>query len=159
MSIIISINQPQIEQLDLSPVTDIVRDWLTSAKIIDHEQKLQFDIDYYRPECDPRELSEVPEIRLWFIALDACYPWLPLFLNWREGELSRYTAMLVPHRFSRSEGIQYNSEALDIFIMNKTFILHDWLRQQGIKGNSRLKAMAQIFGYDLDDNFFSLLDS
>ena len=157
MSITITVSQPQIQQLDLSPVTDIIEDWLANKSIIDHEQQLQFKIDYPRPETDPRELSEIPEVRLWFIALDACYPWLPLFLNWREGELSRYTAMLVPHRFSRSEGIQYNSEALDIFIMNKVFVLQRWLRQQGITGNSRLKAMAQIFGYDLDDSFFNLL--
>jgi hypothetical protein len=158
MSITITVSQSQIQQLDLSPVKNIIEDWLANQSIIAHEQKLQFKIDYPRPESDPRELSEIPEVRLWFIALDACYPWLPLCLNWREGELSRYTAMLVPHRFSRSEGIQYNSEALDIFIMNKVFVLHKCLRQQEITGNSRLKAMAQIFGYDLDDSFFSLLD-
>jgi hypothetical protein len=158
MSINITVSQVQIENLDLSPIKNIIEDWLANQNIIDYEQKLQFKIDYPRPESDPRELSEIPEVRLWFIALDAYYPWLPLFVNWREGELSRYTAMLVPHRFNRSEGIQYNPEALDIFIMNKIFVVHKWLRQQEIMGNSRLKAMAQIFGYNLDDNFFSLLD-
>lgn len=158
MSINITVSQVQIENLDLSPIKDIIEDWLGNKNIIDYEQKLQFKIDYPRPEFDPRELSEIPEVRLWFIALDAYYPWLPLFVNWREGELSRYTAMLVPHRFNRREGIQYNPEALDIFIMNKIFVVHKWLRQQEIMGNSRLKAMAQIFGYNLDDNFFSLLD-
>ncbi len=158
MSINITVSQSQIENLDLSPITNIVEDWLANANIIDYEQKIMFKIDYSRGESDPRELSEIPEVRLWFIALDSCYPWLPLFVNWREGELSRYTAMLVPHRFNRREGIQYNSEALDIFIMKKIFVVHKWLRQQKITGNSRLKAMAQIFGYNLDDNFFSLLD-
>lgn len=158
MSINITVSQVQIENLDLSPIKNIIEDWLANQNIIDYEQKLQFKIDYPRPKSDPRELSEIPEVRLWFIALDAYYPWLPLFVNWREGELSRYTAMLVPHRFNRSEGIQYNPEALDIFIMNKIFVVHKWLRQQEIMGNSRLKAMAQIFGYNLDDNFFSLLD-
>ncbi len=158
MSINIIVSKAQIEKLDLSPITNIIEDWLAKANIIDYEQKLIFKIDYPLAESDPRELSEISEVRLWFIALDAFYPWLPLFVNWREGELSRYTAMLVPHRFNRREGIQYNPEALDIFIMNKIFVVHKWLRQQEITGNSRLKAMAQIFGYNLDDTFFSLLD-
>ena len=66
---------------------------------------------------DPRELSEIPEVRLWFIRLDARYPWLPFLLDWKAGELALYTAMLVPHQFSVKEGIQYNLEALEIFLM------------------------------------------
>lgn len=157
MTTIIKINQNQINLLDLTPVINLVEKLKASAEIINLEQQIVFDIDYPRAENDPRELSEIPEIRLWFIALDSLYPWLPFCLNWREGELARYTAMLVPHQFNRTEGIQYNSEALDIWIMQKTFALSRWLRQQGIKTNSRLKAMAQIFGYDLDDRIFELL--
>jgi len=41
--------------------------------------------------------------------------------------------------------------------MGKVFTLHQWLKSQGVTGNSGLKAMAQIFGYDLDDSFFALL--
>lgn len=153
----IQINQTQIEQLDLSPVIDLIEKLEQSSDILNLEQQIVFDIDYPRSENDPRELSEIPEIRLWFIALDSLYPWLPFCLNWREGELARYAAMLVPHRFNRTEGIQYNSEALDIWMMQKTFTLSRWLKQQGIKTHSRLKAMAQIFGYDLDDRIFELL--
>ncbi|BAQ64735.1 CRR6 family NdhI maturation factor [Geminocystis sp. NIES-3709] len=158
MSINIFINQSQISTLDLSPVKMIIEDLEKRQEILSLEQQLIFNLDYPREENDPREISEIPEVRLWFIALDSCYPWLPFCLNWREGELARYTAMLVPHQFNRSEGIQYNQEALDIFVMQKTFILHSWLTQNNITGNSRLKAMAQIFGYDLDDSFFSLLN-
>jgi hypothetical protein len=61
--------------------------------------------------------------------------------------------MLVPHQFNRSEGIQYNPEALEIFMMNKIFVLSDWLKVQGIPSNFRLKSMAQLLGYDLDDDF------
>ncbi len=157
MGITLKVNQDQIHQLDLSPVISTIQELEQRGEITTLEQQLVFKIDYPRPENDPRELSEIPEIRLWFIALDSYYPWLPFCLNWREGELARYTAMLVPHQFNRSEGIQYNSEALDIFIMHKTFVLNNWLKQQNIKSNSRLKAMAQIFGYDLDDTFFQLL--
>ncbi len=58
-----------------------------------------FVLDYERDDpLDPRELSEYPDIRLWFVRLDAAYPWLPIVLDWRAGELSRYVAMLVPHQ-------------------------------------------------------------
>ncbi|MGI0481166.1 CRR6 family NdhI maturation factor [Geminocystis sp. CENA526] len=158
MAINISLNENHINNLDLSPVKTVIEDVEKRQEILTLEQQLVFNIDYPREENDPRELSEIPEIRLWFIALDSVYPWLPFALNWREGELARYTAMLVPHQFNRTEGIQYNQEALDIFVMAKTFILHRWLKQNNITGNSRLKAMAQIFGYDLDDRFFALLN-
>ena len=157
MSIKVQVNQQQIQQLDLSPVTTTIEALEQRGEILTLEQQIVFEIDYPRAETDPRELSEIEEIRLWFIALDSLYPWLPFCLNWREGELARYTAMVVPHQFNRSEGIQFNSEALDIFIMNKTFTLNSWLKQHNAKSNSRLKAMAQIFGYDLDDSFLKLL--
>lgn len=157
MTITINIDKNQINKLDLSPVEIIIKDLEKHEKILTLEQQIVFNIDYATEETDPRELSEIPEIRLWFIALDSHYPWLPFSLNWRDGELVRYTAMLVPHSFNRTEGIQYNSEALDIFVMRKVFTLHSWLKQQNIQGNSRLKAMAQIFGYDLEDSFFELL--
>ena len=157
MGIKVQVNQEQIQKLDLSAVTTTIEELEKRGEILTLEQQLTFEIDYPRDEADPRELSEIEEIRLWFIALDSLYPWLPFCLNWREGELARYTAMIVPHQFHRSEGIQYNSEALDIFIMNKTFVLNSWLKEQNAKSNSRLKDMAQIFGYDLDDAFLQLL--
>jgi hypothetical protein len=157
MSIQVKVNQEQIEKLDLSPVITTIEELDQRGEINTLEQQLVFEIDYPRAENDPRELSEISEVRLWFIALDSYYPWLPFCLNWREGELARYVAMLVPHQFNRSEGIQYNPEALDIFMMQKTFILNRWLKEQSLKSKSRLKAMTQIFGYDLDDSFFELL--
>lgn len=121
MTTVIKINQTQIHQLDLSPVINVIEKFDKSSEILNLEQEITFQIDYAREETDPRELSEISEIRLWFIALDSLYPWLPFCLNWREGELARYVAMLVPHQFNRSEGIQYNQEALDIWIMQKNF--------------------------------------
>lgn len=67
--------------------------------------------------------------------------------------------MLVPHQFSRQEGIQYNPQALDIFLMGKIFVLETWLRQQGISGEAKLKSMAELFGYDLDAGLFELLQT
>jgi len=65
----------------------------------------------------------------------------------------------VPHQFHRVEGIQYNPEALELFVMKKVFILADWLKQYGIPSKARVKSMAQMFGYELDDEFFSLVVS
>lgn len=157
MSIVVELNADRIHNLDLSPVREVIEKWLESGAIASGEEQLNFEIDYPREELDPRELSEIPEVRLWFIRLDSCYPWLPFLLDWKAGELARYTAMLVPHQFHRTEGIQYNPEALEIFLMNKIFVLTDWLDKQGIAGKSKLMSMSQMFGYDLDDAFFDVI--
>lgn len=158
MTITITLNSECINSLDISPVATAIENLLLEkSAIAAYEQQLSFDIDYPRTPEDPREFSEIPEIRLWFIRLDSRYPWLPFLLDWKAGELALYTAMLVPHQFNRKEGIQYNPEALEIFLMQKIFILNDWLQQQGIPSSSRLKSMGQMLGYDLDDSMFELL--
>lgn len=157
MTIAIALNAENLNNLDLSPAIEKIETLLSEGAIASYEQQLQFNIDFPREDTDPRELSEIPEVRLWFIRLDARYPWLPFLLNWKDGELARYAAMLVPHQFNRKEGIQYNPEALEIFVMAKLFILTDWMRIQKIESTSRLKSMAQMFGYELDDGFFELI--
>lgn len=149
---IISLDINTIQRLDLSPVDAIATDNPTSL-----EQQVSFEIHYPREANDPRELSEIPEIRLWFVRLDARYPWFLFLLDGQVGELYRYTAMLVPHQFSRTEGIQYNPEALEIFVMHKMFVLSHWLKQQNIPSTAKLKALAQALGYQLDSSFFALL--
>ena len=152
----ISIDDRAILDLDLSPTLPEIDRWLgTDSKQFDLE--LKFAIDYPQDPADPRELSEIAEIRLWFIRLDARYPYLPLLLNWQSGELSRYVAMLVPHQFSRKEGIQYNPEGLEIWVMQRVFLLTDWFQTQQIADRSRLKFMTQMLGYELDDGLFELL--
>jgi len=157
MSSVIHLTPSLLNSLDLSPAIDLIRPLLDRGELVHQEQQLTFTIDYPREAMDPRELSEIPEIRLWFIRLDCYYPWLPFLLDWKTGELARYTAMLVPHQFHPTEGIQYNPEALEIFVMQKIFILSRWLREQGIEGNSRLKNLTQLLGYELDPNFFELI--
>ncbi|MDY7014268.1 MAG: CRR6 family NdhI maturation factor [Cyanobacteriota bacterium] len=157
MAVKIPLNAKSIHSLDLSPVKKQLEIWQSEGNLISYEQQLGFDIDYPRENNDPRELSEIPEIRLWFVRLDACYPWFLFLLDGKSGELYRYVAMLVPHQFSRSEGIQYNPEALEIFTMNKIFVLADWLKQQGVSSPTKLKAIAQTLGYDLDDSLFEML--
>ena len=119
MTITIAINTDTINNLDLSPASEVMEELLQEGAIASREQQLRFEINYTLEPGDPREISEVPEVRLWFVRLDARYPWLPFLLDWKTGELARYTAMLVPHQFSSKEGIQYNPEALEIFLMHK----------------------------------------
>jgi hypothetical protein len=155
MTTTIRISTEAINTLDLSSAEAILEQWMHDGAIALKEQQLQFAIEYSRDPQDPRELSEIPEIRLWFVRLDARYPWLPFVLDW-EKELGRYTAMLVPHQFSPSEGIQFNPEALEIFVMHKVFVLMDWMKQHGNFSRTKLKFMTQILGYELDNAFFDL---
>ncbi|MEA5593770.1 CRR6 family NdhI maturation factor [Rivularia sp. UHCC 0363] len=157
MTFTITLPKLSINSLDLSPATTVIDKILALDNIASSEQQLRFDVQYDLEPGDPRELSEIPEVRLWFIRLDAKYPWLPFFLDWQSGEFVRYAAVLVPHQFNSKEGIQYNPEALEIFIMHKTFVLKDWLEQQNIPSQSRIKSMAKLLGYDLDDELFAML--
>ena len=152
MSQSIAIGAEQLQTLDLT-VADAVlgsADW-------HQELKFTFAIDYPRDDNDPRELSELPEVRLWFIRLDSHYPWLPLYLDIESGELGRYAAMLVPHQFSPLDGIRYNPEALEIFVMGKVFTIARWLKENKIDGIEKLKLMVRSLGYELDDGLFELL--
>ncbi|MEM6449739.1 MAG: CRR6 family NdhI maturation factor [Cyanobacteria bacterium P01_D01_bin.105] len=157
----IALQPTHFQSLDLSPAQQVIDPILRSSKAVqtlsDQDLIFSFEIDFPREPQDPRELSEIPEVRLWFIRLDTQYPWLPLYLDWESGELSRYSAMLVPHQFSKMDGIRYNPEALEIFVMGKVFVLDTWLKDQGIDGRSRLKFMTQMLGYELDDALFNLL--
>lgn len=143
--------------LDLSAIVSPIESWLDTTPYR-FDLDIQFTLDFDRDPSDPRELSEISEIRLWFIRADARYPFLPLLLDWQAGELARYVAMLVRHQFSRKEGIQYNPEALEIWVMQRVFMLTDWLQTQKIEDRSRLKFMTQMFGYELDEGLFELLE-
>jgi hypothetical protein len=156
MPTVITVSPRQIETLDLSPVQTILEAWLSSGTLLDHEQEIRFEVDY--PLDEAVELPQIPEVRLWFIRLDSIYPWLPYWLDWRSGELTRYAAMMVPHEFSDREGIQYNTQALELFVMHKIFVIHHWLKQQGAERNNTLKQMVELLGSELEDALFDLLN-
>ncbi|MBW4696681.1 MAG: CRR6 family NdhI maturation factor [Aphanocapsa lilacina HA4352-LM1] len=155
MSTILRIEQSAIDRLDLGAVgthiEQLAGDPLANAR------QICFEIDYPLAEADPRELPEVQEVRLFFIRLDARYPWLPYLLDWRSGELTRFAAMLVPHQFSAKDGITFAPEAMEIFVMHKIFVMADWLSSTGIANRSELRYLAQALGYDIDAEFFELL--
>ncbi|MGF1602213.1 MAG: CRR6 family NdhI maturation factor [Thermosynechococcaceae cyanobacterium] len=145
------------DTLNLSAAQAEIEPWLKTGDLAEHFQSIQFQINYPQDLEQPLEFPEIPEVRLWFMRLDSVYPWLPLFLDWQSGELVRYAAMLVPHEFSQKEGIQFNPQALDLFVMQKVFVIFQWLRDQNIEGESKLKHMADMFGYELQSPLFKLL--
>ena len=153
----ITLHESHLQTLDLTPAWEVIEPLLAEGKVLEGELGLRFVVDISRDPTDPRELSELPEVRLWFIRLDTYYPWLPLVLDWEAGELGRYAAMLVPHQFSPTEGIRYNPEGLEIFMMTKIFVIAAWLKGQGITQYTRLKFMTQMLGYEIDDGLFELL--
>lgn len=153
----VTLTDSHIQTLDLTPAVAVLDALLAEKDISSSEVNLSFDIQISRDPTDPRELSEIPEVRLWFIRLDSTYPWLPLLLDWEAGELGRYAAMMVPHQFSPTEGIRYNPEALEIFVMGKIFVIARWLRGRGAANLTRLKFMTQMLGYEIDDGLFQLL--
>jgi hypothetical protein len=152
----IRVDNDAILSMNLASIEPEIESWLCT-KPCQFDLEFNFAIDYDRDPADPRELSEIPEIRLWFLRLDARYPYLPLLLDWQAGELARYVAMLIPHQFSRKDGIQYNPEALELWVMQRVFLLTDWCHHRQISDLSRLKFMTQMLGYELDDGLFELL--
>jgi hypothetical protein len=157
MAYTLNLTADTLTRLDITAAQALIDPLVETGAILDPEVRLTFEIDFPRSPTDPRELSEIPEIRLWFIRLDATYPWLPYILDWEAGELGRYAAMLVPHQFSPKDGIRYNPEALEIFVMQKIFVVASWLQQQGTNQFTRLKFMTQMLGYEIEDGLFDLL--
>jgi len=157
---LITVPTPAIRALDLAPLAP----WfsLDPAELISRgaapEQQLQLVFDWPREPDDPRELSELPELRLWALRADAAYPWLPLVLERSSGQLTRHVAMLVPHGFQATEGIRFAPEAVELWLTHRLFVLDDWARSQGLNCRQSLGQMAAVLGLELDPGFWDALD-
>ena len=110
-----------------------------------------------READDPRELSEVPEVRLWSLRADADCPWLPLVLERSGGQLTRHVAMVLPHGFSRQEGIRFAPESLELWITHRLFQLDGLARAEGLNCRGSLSEMASVLGFELDPEFWQSL--
>lgn len=152
----VSITQTQIQGLDLGPLEGWTS--LPPASLLQAGAQLELVIDWPRADDDPRELSEVPEVRLWSLRADARHPWLPLVLERAGGQLSRHVAMLLPHGFSRSEGLRFAPEALELWLTHRLFLLDDWTRGHGLNCRQNLTQMAAVLGLEVDSAFWNALD-
>ncbi len=147
------ISRAQIRALDLSPLAPFTA--LPLADLLARAGQVELQLDWPTPPEDPRELSEIPEVRLWCLRADAECPWLPLLLERASGTVSRHVAMLLPHRFSRNEGLQFAPESLELWMSHRLFQLDALARLDHLDCRQGLAQMAAVLGYDLDPAFWA----
>ena len=150
------VSEQQLRQRSLEPL----QPWfsLDPQALLDCSGQLQLDLDWPRAADDPRELSEVPEVRVWSLRADALCPWLPLLLERPAGQLTRHVAMLLPHSFSRTEGVRFAPDALELWMTGRLFLLDHWARSHGLNCRGNLEQMAAVLGFELDASFWNGLD-
>ena len=151
----VAISASQVQALDLSPLAS----WfaLEPQPLLACSGQLELSFDWPRAAEDPRELSEIAEIRLWSLRADALCPWLPLLLERSSGQLTRHVAMLLPHSFSRSEGIRFAPDSLELWVTHRLFLLDHWSRSNGLNCRGNLEQMAAVLGFELDAGFWGPL--
>lgn len=135
---------------------DPLKPWfsLDPQELLQASGSLAFSFEWPREAEDPRELSEIPELRLWSLKADALCPWLPLVLERSSGQLARHVAMLLPHSFSRHEGLRFAPESLELWMTHRLFLLDHWSRGYGLNCRGNLEQMAAVLGFELDGSFW-----
>ena len=151
-NLVISVSAEQIRSLDMTPLGALRQH--SAAALLELEDSVALQLDWPRAEDDPRELSEVPECRLWSLRADALCPWLALLLQRSDGQLSRHVAMQVLHEFSRTEGLRFDPDDLSLWISHRLFWLDDWGTQQGFSLRGRLSQMAAVLGFNVEAGFW-----
>ena len=149
------VSAEQIRALDLTPLRSLAL--LAPSQLVERSGLLELGFTWPRPAEDPRELSEIAEVRLWSLRADATHPWLPLLLERSGGTLTRHVAMLLPHTFSRNEGIRFSPDSLELWLTHRLFLLDDWSRAAGLNTRQGLGQMAAVLGLELDPEFWSAL--
>lgn len=152
----LSISSEQIRTLDLTALAP----WRQASlpELLAESGRLSITYDWPRSDDDPRELSEIQELRLWSLRADALCPWLPLLLERSGGDLVRHVAMVLPHRFHPQEGIRFAEDSLDLWVTHRLFLLEAWAAEGGLSCRQGLGQMAAVLGFELDQGFWSLLD-
>ena len=77
-----------------------------------------------------------------------------MLLERSSGQLTRHVAMLLPHSFSRSEGIRFAPESLELWMTHRLFLLDHWSRSHGLNCRGNLEQMAAVLGFELDGSFW-----
>lgn len=151
----IVVSATAIRTLDPTPLESLLR--LPPTDYLARSSSIELQLDWPRQADDPRELSEIPEVRLWSLRVDALCPWLPVVLDRSGGQLTRHVAMLLPHGFNRQEGIRFAPESLELWITHRLFLLDEQARAAGLNCRAGLGQMAAVLGFELDPGFWSLL--
>jgi hypothetical protein len=149
----IPIQQQQVRERSLVPLEPLFS--LEPQQLLQRSDSVELQFDWPRSADDPRELSEIPELRLWSLRADALCPWLPLLLERSSGQLTRHVAMLLPHSFSRSEGIRFAPDSLELWMTHRLFLLDHWSRGHGLNCRGNLEQMAAVLGFELDGSFWN----
>jgi hypothetical protein len=145
----------EIGALDLNSLLPLAQ--LPAKELLALSGQVDLSLEWPRPPEDPRELSEIPEVRLWSLRADALYPWLPLVLERSQGTLTRHVAMLLPHSFSRTEGIRFAPDSLELWISHRLFLLDHWAQAEGLDCRQGLGQMAAVLGFELAPSFWVAL--
>jgi hypothetical protein len=146
------IAQQQVLERSLAPLEP----WfsLEPEALLQQSGSLELNFEWSRASDDPRELSEIPELRVWSLRADALCPWLPLLLERSSGQLTRHVAMLLPHSFSRNEGIRFAPDSLELWMTHRLFLLDHWSRGHGLNCRGNLEQMSAVLGFELDGSFW-----
>jgi hypothetical protein len=150
---VVTVSAEQIQGLDLSPLAALSA--LPLERLLPLFGQVELQLQWSSAPEDPRELSEIPEVRLWALRADAEMPWLPLLLERANGTLVRHVALLLPHRFSRNEGLQFAPDSLELWISHRFFQLDALSRAAGLDCRQGLGQMAAVLGYELDPSFWA----
>ncbi len=146
------ITQQQVLERSLAPLESLFS--LEPEALLQQSGSLELTFQWSRAGDDPRELSEIPELRVWSLRVDALCPWLPLLLERSSGQLTRHVAMVLPHSFSRSEGIRFAPDSLELWMTHRLFLLDHWSRGHGLNCRGNLEQMAAVLGFELDGSFW-----
>jgi hypothetical protein len=151
----LTVTSEAIQRLDLTALEPLRQRPL--AQLLADAGNVALTLEWPRQPEDPRELSEIPELRLWTLRADALHPWLPLLLERSSGQLTRHVAMLLPHGFHREEGIRFAQESLELWITHRLFQLDEQARAAAVNCRGSLSQMAAVLGFELDPQFWRSL--
>lgn len=60
---------------------------------------------------------------------------------------------------SKRLGLVYNPEALELFAMNKLFLVHEWLKARKVaKPEAKLNNMLRMLGFSISSQLFDLVE-
>lgn len=62
-------------------------------------------------------------------------------------------------QMSKRLGLVYNPEALELFAMNKLFLIHEWLKARNVvKPHVKLNNMMRMLGFSISSELYDLID-